>query len=199
MAIPCQLISWEYFYQLSQQLARSIHTAWFRPDLIVAIGRGGYLPARVLSDYLDVFDLASIKIEHYHGAHRQRVARVRYPLNAEVQGRQVLLVDDVSDSGETFEVAVQHLHERGEPEELRTAVLHHKQVSSFVPDFYAEEVVEWRWIMYPWALIEDLSSFLRETEPRPDSVDEFAAYLVREHGIEVARQTLEDVLAMVAG
>jgi len=131
--IPCELVSWEYFYRLTQRLARIIHTAWFRPDMIVAIGRGGYLPARVLSDYLNVFDLASIKIEHYRGAHRQRAARVCYPLTADISGRHVLLVDDVSDSGETFELAVRHLLERGEPAELRTAVLHHKRVSGFMP------------------------------------------------------------------
>ena len=96
VGIPCQLVSWDQFALLSRQLARTIHTSWFRPDLIVAIGRGGYLPARILSDYLNVFDLASMKIEHYHGLRRQKLARVRYPLGAEVGGRHVLLVDDVT-------------------------------------------------------------------------------------------------------
>jgi uncharacterized protein len=41
-----------------------IDIAWFRPDIIVAIGRGGYLPARILSDYLGVFDLTGIKQQH---------------------------------------------------------------------------------------------------------------------------------------
>jgi hypoxanthine phosphoribosyltransferase len=196
---PCELISWQAFYGLAQQLARIIHTAWFRPDMIVAIGRGGYMPARVLSDYLNVFDLAAIKIEHYRGAQRQAMASVRYPLSADISGRHVLLVDDVSDSGETFDVAVQHLREHGEPAELRTAVLHHKRVSRFVPDYYAEELVNWRWIIYPWALIEDLSGFLREMVPRPASVEAFAAYLLAQHGIDVERATLEDVLAFAAG
>jgi len=102
---PCELVSWERFYRLAQQLARIIHTAWFRPDIIVAIGRGGYMPARILSDCLGVFDLTDIKIEHYRGARRQRAARVRYPLSTGISGRHVLLVDDVSDSGDTFERA----------------------------------------------------------------------------------------------
>jgi len=194
--IPCQLVSWDEFYALSLQLARSLHTSWFRPDIIVAIGRGGYMPARILSDYLNVFDLASIKIEHYHGAHREAVARIRYPLTAQIDGRHVLLVDDVSDSGSTFELAVQHLRELGEPAELKTAVLHHKRVAEFVPDYYAEEVVEWRWILYPWALIEDLGSFLRDMDPPPASVDGFATYLLQQHGIRVDRQLLEEVMAL---
>jgi hypoxanthine phosphoribosyltransferase len=192
-------VSWDQFALLSRQLARTIHTSWFRPDLIVAIGRGGYLPARILSDYLNVFDLASMKIEHYHGLRRQKLARVRYPLGAEVGGRHVLLVDDVTDSGETFRVASQHLRERGEPAELKTAVLHHKSVSGFVPDYYAEEVSTWRWIVYPWALMEDLGSLLRGLKPAPDSVEAFSAYLVEQHGIEVERETLEEVLGVARG
>jgi hypoxanthine phosphoribosyltransferase len=199
MGIPCELVSWEHFYRLAQQLARTIHTAWFRPDIIVAIGRGGYMPARVLSDYLNVFDLASIKIEHYRGTHRQQIARVRYPLTADITGRQVLLVDDVSDSGDTFELAMRHLSEHGEPAELRTAVLHHKRVSDFIPDYYADEVIEWRWIIYPWAMIEDLTGFLQAMEPRPVSADAFADYLFEQHGIKVARGMLEDVLAFAVG
>lgn len=197
--IPCQLVSWDQFALLSRQLARTIHTSWFRPDLIVAIGRGGYLPARILSDYLNVFDLASVKIEHYYGVRRQKLASIRYPLDAEVAGRHVLLVDDVTDSGETFHVASQHLRQRGEPAELKTAVLHHKSVSGFVPDYYAEEVSTWRWIVYPWALMEDLGSFLQEMEPPPDSVEAFSAYLVEQHGIEVERETLEEVLGPARG
>ncbi len=197
--IPCELVSWDQFTSLSRQLGRVIHTSWFRPDIIVAIGRGGYLPARMLSDYLNVIDLASMKIEHYHAVRRQKLASIRYPLDAEVAGRHVLLVDDVTDSGETFKVASQHLREQGEPAELKTAVLHHKSVSGFVPDYYAEEVRAWRWIIYPWALMEDLKSFLHQMDSPPDSVEAFSTYLVRQHGIRVPAETLEEVLAVARG
>ena len=197
--VPCELVSWESFYRLSQRLARTIHTSWFRPDLIVAIGRGGYFPARILSDYLGVFDLATIKIEHYHSLHRDDTAQVRYPLDVNLDGRRVLLVDDVSDSGDTFEVAMRHLREHGEPDELRTAVLHHKNVSRFVPDYYAREIKRWRWMIYPWSIIEDLGSFLGEMDPRPASVDEFAAELYEQHDIVVERSLLEHVMVFVAG
>jgi hypoxanthine phosphoribosyltransferase len=196
--IPCRLVSWETFNALSLQLARRLRGDHFQPELIVAIARGGYLPARILSDYLDVFDLASVKVEHYRGVHKEAIARVRYPLTAAITGRRVLLVDDVSDSGDSFEVALHHLRRHGEPAALRTAALHHKQVSTFVPDYYAEEIVEWRWIVYPWARYEDLGSFLRSMEPPPNSVDEFAAQLRERHDIRVDRPTLEDVMALAA-
>jgi len=192
-------MSWERFYALARRLALAVHDAGFQPDLIVAIGRGGYMPARVLSDYLDVYDLTDIRIEHYRGVRKQRLARVRYPLPAAITGRRVLLVDDVNDSGDSLQAALQHLREHGEPAGLQTAVLHHKSVSRLMPDFYAEEVREWRWIIYPWAVMEDLRSFLGAMDPPPASAGEFARRLREQHGIDVDRPLLDDVLGLSAG
>ncbi|MBA1446243.1 MAG: phosphoribosyltransferase [Gammaproteobacteria bacterium] len=194
--VPCELVTWEQSYQLARKLACQVREDGFAAEIIVAISRGGLIPARVLSDHLNLFDLATLKIEHYHAAHKEGIARVKYPLTAEIEGRRVLLVDDVSDSGDTFQVAVQHLFEQGEPASLRTAVLHHKRVSRYVPDYFSQEVTEWRWLIYPWAVMEDLSSFLQEIAPRPKTVGAFASSLQTRHAIEVPRQTLEDVLAM---
>jgi hypoxanthine phosphoribosyltransferase len=192
----CELMSWEQFHALARHLALAIRQAAFRPELIVAIGRGGYLPARVVSDYLDVYDLAAIRIVHYRGMQRNRTARISDPLTADPGGKRVLLVDDVSDSGDTFAAAIGHLRERGEPAQLRTAVLHHKTVSRYTPDFYSVLVSEWRWIIYPWAVMEDLRSFLRGMDPPPASVEDFARRLREQHGIEPGRQMLDDVFAM---
>lgn len=196
--IRCELISWERFHGLARELALALARAAFRPEVIVAIGRGGYMPARIVSDYLDVFDLADIRVEHYHGVRKERVARIRYPLAAETAGKRVLLVDDVSDSGDTFEAAIRHIRDRGEPAELRTAVLHHKTVSRHTPDFCSEVVSEWRWIIYPWAVMEDLRSFLREMDSPPASAAEFARFLRERHGFEAGLEILEDVLALPA-
>ena len=196
--LRCELVSWTRCSALARRLATEIRRSGFYPDIIVAIARGGYLPARLLSDYLEIFDLASVKIEHYHGVRRERRASVRYPLTADIQGRQVLLVDDVSDSGITFEVAVAHLRDKGTPAMLKTAVLHHKRISNFIPDYFAEEVAEWRWIIYPWAVIEDLGSFLRGMRQPPASIEAFDTYLQRHHGLRVNRQLLEDVLRFAA-
>lgn len=194
MGLPCELVSWDEFAQLARALGRNITESGFRPDMIVAIGRGGYMPARLLSDQLDVFDLATVKIEHYEGAHKNREARIRYPLNARVDGRRVLVVDDVSDSGDTFEVAVRHVRQHGSPLGLKTAVLHHKSVSSFVPDYFASEVSEWRWIIYPWAVMEDLRSFLGDMTPPPPDLASFSARLRDDYGIEMPAEVLDDVL-----
>ena len=193
----CEIVTWNRFYALARKLARQVHESGYRPDVIVAIGRGGYMPARILSDFLDLDDLTTFKIEHYRGSRKDSEATVRYPLNADMSGRRVLLVDDVSDSGDTFATALRHLEEHGRPAALRTAVLHHKTVSDYVPDYYAHKVIKWRWIIYPWAVAEDLGGFIRAMQPRPNSAERIAERLAMERGIRVPRAVLLDVLAML--
>ena len=193
--VRAELISWARFYSLCRQLVARIDTSGFRPDLIVAIARGGYLPARIVADFFGVMELASFRIEHYRGTHKQPQARVVDPLTVDVSDRRVLLVDDVSDSGDTFEVAISHVQQRGRPAELRTATMHHKVVSRYVPDFYAAKVIRWRWIVYPWALMEDLTGFIEAMEPKPSEPAAIEEQLLREHGIRVARQLTLDALA----
>jgi hypoxanthine phosphoribosyltransferase len=82
----------------------------------------------------------------------------------------VLLVDDVADTGESLEEAVKHLNSL-HPAQLKTAVLQYKTCSKFEPDYYAEKIAEWRWIIYPWMLHEDLVLFIEKilkNEPRMD-------------------------------
>ena len=192
----CELVSWDDFYQLARDLALRLHRASFRPDIIVAISRGGCIPARIVCDYLDVFDLDVIKIEHYHGINKEKSAKLRYPLSANITGKRVLLVDDVSDTGDSFELAASHLHAKGKPGELKTAALHHKTVSSYTPDFYAELVQQWRWIIYPWAVMEDLRSMLDTMDSRPATPREFASFLQDQHQLEVPPRILEDVFTL---
>lgn len=195
---PCELISWEQFDELTQKLLEQIVADGFVPDLIIAIARGGYLPGRLLSDRLDLFDLDCIRIEHYQGIHKSLQARVRYPLSAEISGRQVLLVDDVSDSGDTFEVALEHLNQKGIAAAIRTAVLHHKFTASYRPDYRAIDLREWRWIIYPWAVQEDLRSLLARMQPPPDSIDAFARLLKQRHDLELSPGQLEAAFASVS-
>ncbi|WP_050799385.1 phosphoribosyltransferase [endosymbiont of Tevnia jerichonana] len=138
---PCELITWHQSYGLCRLFAERLRASGFRPDIIVAIGHGGWVIGRILADFLNLMDLTSFKIEHYHGPHKQARAKVKYPLSTHVSGRRVLLVDDVSDSGDTFEIALEHLRTRGAPAIVRTAVIHHKIQSLFMPismpDFHA--------------------------------------------------------------
>ena len=189
-------VSWELFYDMARQLAFKIQDDGYKPDIIIAIARGGYTPARILSDYLGVMDMTSFKVRHYRAAHKQAEARIEHPLAADVTGRKILLVDDVSDSGDTFEVGIEHINACADPSEIRTAVLHHKIVSKYKPDYYTREVKEWHWITYPWAVMEDMTEYIKNMSPAATSFEDVASKLRKEYLMELPSQIIEDAMKL---
>jgi len=191
-----ELISWDFFYDMARQLAFRIQQDNYQPDIIIAIARGGYMPARILSDYLGVMDMTSFKVKHYLAGQKQLDARIEHPLAADVSGRKILLVDDVSDSGDTFDVAIKHIHDCAQVTEIKTAVLHHKTVSKYTPDYYTREVKEWHWITYPWAAMEDITGFIKKMKPAVKNHEEAALKLRNDYGLEVPSQLLVDAIKL---
>jgi hypoxanthine phosphoribosyltransferase len=158
-SFTCELVTWEDQYRLAKVLAEKIRSSGYRPDLVIAIGRGGYIPARILCDLLLLSMLTSVKVEHWGmAAEKKERVVIRFPLSTDIRGMKVLIVDDVTDTGDTIEAVVEYVKGLG-PAEVRTAVLQHKEVSHFVPDYFAVVCPVWRWIIYPWALHEDLVGF----------------------------------------
>ncbi len=194
MSLPaCTLVSWKTTYRLGRDLARLVKDAGFHPDIVVAIGRGGYVPARLVCDFLHLDRLTGIKVEHYTATRKQGEVVIRYPLNTDVHGLAVLVVDDVNDSGDTLAAVARYL-DGFAPRAMRTAVLHEKAVTHFNADFVAKRVRKWRWLVYPWAYIEDVTSFVRALQPQPLSAEDAWQRLRDEQGIRVPRQTVRDVL-----
>jgi len=193
--IHCELISWGEVQRLCRRLAGRVRASGYDPDIVIAIGRGGYVPARLLCDCLDIMALTTIKIEHYlSGASRQEQAVIRYPLKADIRELKVLLVDDVNDTGDTLEIAIEHL-QAFHPAEVRTAVMHHKTSTRFAVDYYARKVIKWRWLIYPWAVYEDIAGFLGRLSPPPQSLADAQRRLACQFEIAISLQRLEDVCA----
>jgi hypoxanthine phosphoribosyltransferase len=191
----CDVVSWSRIERLARDLAHAIRASGFQPDLIVAIARGGYVPARLLADALGVTALTGLRIVHYTaGARRQRRARLVEPLRIAVTGQRVLVVDDVADTGDTYVVAMQHIARR-QPAVVRSAALHYKVGARFVPDYYAARLTAWRWINYPWARLEDIDGFLARMRPPPETVAEATRRLAREFGMRVARSVVAEVFS----
>jgi hypoxanthine phosphoribosyltransferase len=161
-SFTCVFVTWEEQYLLARALAAKVRSSGYRPDLVIAIGRGGYIPARILCDLLSISRLTSVKAEHWGTpAEKEDRAVIRYPLCIPIEGEKVLIVDDVTDTGESMALVLEYVKALG-PAEVRTAVLQHKEVSGFLPDYYAQVCPVWQWIVYPWALHEDLLGFSRK-------------------------------------
>lgn len=157
----CQLLSWATVLNTTKRLAGIIKESGYRPDIVIAIGRGGYVPSRILCDYLLLKDLTSIKVEHWGiAATETQKATIKFPLCTDIKDKRVLLVDDVTDTGDTLSVSLEYLKEF-RPKEIKTAVLIHKICSKIVPDYYVKKVIKWRWIIFPWHIWEDLTGFIK--------------------------------------
>ena len=193
----CELISWRRVYQLARRLALNISNTRFQPDIIVAIARGGYVPARILCDFLNVYRLTSLGVTHYAaGARQLNRARLQSALDTDIEGMNVLVVDDTSDTGDTLGLVLDHLKTLN-PASIKVAILHYKKVSAVTPDFYAQKVVKWRWIVYPWAVIEDITGFIQRMPKRPGTPEDAAIRLNRDYGVQVPKQTLGDIYTLL--
>jgi len=144
-------LTWNDIQRLTEIVAKKIDASGFKPDIVVAVSRGGFDPARIICDQLGIRRLTSIQLESYEGMSRSREPAVVLPVNADLHGKRALLVDDVSDSGASLVRARDHLLENGAGE-VRVLTLHIKPWTKFKPDYYADETDEW--VVYPWEIKE---------------------------------------------
>jgi hypothetical protein len=194
-SVTCELVTWEEQYRLARVLAGKIRSSGYQPEIVIAIGRGGYIPARILCDLLLLSRLTSVKAEHWGTpAEKGERAVIQFPLCTDIRGERVLIVDDVTDTGDTIEAVLNHVKGLG-PAEVRTAVLQHKEVSGFVPDYFAEVCPVWEWIVYPWALHEDLVGFSRKVlAEAPLTLGELKKELAGRYRLSASRQDLRSAL-----
>ncbi len=192
--IKCYFVSWDQAYRLGRKIARKIKASGFVPDLVIGVSRGGLVPARMLCDFLDQKDLTSMKVEHWGIADNFGTARIKFPLPEEIDisGKKILIVDDVADTGDTYHVILDDIKKRY-PAEVRTVVLQYKTSSTFVPDYWGEKHVAWKWIIYPWALYEDMTGFIKRVLVRPMTREEIRKGLSG-FEIRVSRKDLSEFL-----
>jgi len=85
-----------------------------------------------------------------------------------VDGKDVLIIDDIADTGGSIERAYEYVTDRNAGE-VRTATLQLLQTSSFEPDFVGEQLEDWTWVVYPWNFIEDLSELIQRAMSTVDA------------------------------
>ncbi|MEM0358546.1 MAG: phosphoribosyltransferase [Hadesarchaea archaeon] len=147
-------LSWGEVQLLCERLSKKIVEAGYRPDLIVAVSRGGFPVGRILCDLLGVEELASVQVKYYRGpGETGKKPELLHPPNVKMEGRKVLVVDDVADTGHSLAFIRDLFSGKGEAG-FRVATLHYKPWSIFKPDFYVEEVREW--VVYPWEVRETI-------------------------------------------
>ncbi|QGN06210.1 phosphoribosyltransferase [Halorhabdus sp. CBA1104] len=186
---PCTITNWEYIYGLCRTVSDDVKADDFEPDVVVALARGGWFAGRTLCDFLGLDDLTSLKIEHYVGtAAKGDEPEVRYPMpEGSVEGKDVLIVDDIADTGQSIAHASEYVNER-DPNAVRTATLQLLQTSEVEPDFVGERLEEWTWVVYPWNFIEDMieltESVMEKADAQQFSEDDVRSLLRSYHEID---------------
>ncbi|MFI5042781.1 MAG: phosphoribosyltransferase [Acidimicrobiales bacterium] len=145
-----EVLTWPLYAEAAKALAQQVVDDGFRPDLILAIARGGLLIAGSMSYALKVKNLHVMNVEYYTGVNERLQFPVILPppLNlVDIAGASILVADDVADTGHTLALVRDFV----EPQvaEVRCAVLYQKP-SSVVDCDYVWRHTE-RWIDFPWS------------------------------------------------
>ena len=152
------LFSYAQIHETVKELAERIRSSSFRPEVVVAIGSGGFIPARILKTFLGT-PILTVGISYYGAdntpSNTPRTIQWIDEVEQKLAGRNVLLVDEVDDSRVTLAYCLQELLRHG-AKEIAIAVLHNKakqkraELPSGIRHYFVGEVLQDRWISYPW-------------------------------------------------
>ncbi|MCJ7732748.1 phosphoribosyltransferase [Candidatus Bathyarchaeota archaeon] len=188
----CEIMSWALFDKLAKNVAVKIKESGFNPDFMVGLARGGWVLSRVLCDYLGVKDLVSLKVEHWGvTATPDGRAQIKYPFDIDLTGRNVLVVDDITDTGESMIIAEEYVQSMN-PASIKTAALRHIEGSKFTPDYYGD-VISWRWVVFPWNYVEDMCNIVPKVTEGAGSLDEVKKRLKSRHKIDLSIKQIEEI------
>jgi len=191
--IEFEVPTWNQIYEMLLNLAEKIRKNGFKPDIIVGVSRGGWPPARVLSDLLGNPNLANVKAEFYLGvAETKGEPVITQPVSMTVAGKKVLIVDEVADTGKSLKLVKEHIIGEGAAE-VKVATVYYKPWSIVKPDYYEKETS--RWIVFPWEIKETIRKIVKKCREKGKTAEEETAKLVKA-GIsaELVRRFLKEIL-----
>ncbi|HEV8546664.1 MAG TPA: phosphoribosyltransferase family protein [Candidatus Limnocylindrales bacterium] len=148
VALEKEIVTWD---DLAAMVARLAEQTRGQYDVMLAITRGGLVPAGMLAYRLGIRNILVAAVEYYDDAGRPgpRPTFLQFPGDPLLRGQRVLIVDEVWDSGTTIHAVTERVRQAGGIP--TTAVLHFKPGRSKVPgapDHYAATTE--RWVVYPF-------------------------------------------------
>ncbi len=192
----CQLVSWKDIERWSKDIVYKVMISGYEPEIVIGLARGGLVPARLIADYLNIKDLYAVKTEHWGlTATPDGKARLAQGLQVSIEDKKVLVVDDITDTGQSLKLAVDHIREH-KPSKIKSATLLHITHSKYVPDYYSEEVPEdkWTWFIFPWNVYEDMRNLIPKTLYKKRNKREIKNALKEQFEIDVPMKIISEVL-----
>ena len=157
-----EMPTWTQIHKMLIKQSKKILADHFIPNIIIAITRGGWIPARLLSDLLEVHNVSAIGIKSYSNiSAKMNQPIINQKLKIPISGKKILLVDDVADSGESMQLAKKHIIKQNNVE-LKIATIYKKYKSKIDPDYYEKTIKNW--IIFPWEIKETSRKLLEKNE-----------------------------------
>jgi uncharacterized protein len=195
----CRRATWAQVDRWADRLAESVRAAERIPDTLVGLTRGGWVPTRMLSDRLGVKRLVSARAQHWGvTATPDGAASLTEGLSGPVTGENVLIVDDITDTGESLHLALEHVRAAG-PARLETATFLHIPHSKVVPTYFAEEIPRdaWVWVVFPWNYWEDLVALAQKAAAVAPGLEGIRTTLAEQCALEVPMKDLRRIAKYV--
>ena len=197
--IKCQFVDFNEIYDMSKKLAFKVTESGYEPELLLAIARSGFVPGRLISDFMGNPNLYALKVEHWldtTAEHQEdAVIPVRSPLP--VKGKRVLVIDDIVDTGRSAVQTLNYLNDLG-AKEAKTAVMLYLTVSEHEPDYYTVKQSEWVWFIWFWNRFEDLRNLtiklFDNDKTQSQSIKDIQAGLKQHFTLDVDLTELKQVL-----
>jgi hypoxanthine phosphoribosyltransferase len=145
-----EILTYELFGTAVRELAQQVADDGYRPDLVLAIARGGLGLAMGLGYALEVKNLSAVNVEFYTGVDQRLDVPIMLPPTpdaVDLSGLKVLITDDVADTGRTLEIVQRYCE--GHVAEARTAVVYEKPWTVIRPEYVWRRTD--RWIDFPWS------------------------------------------------
>jgi uncharacterized protein len=159
---PREVMSWQDLGDGTQRLAELVHADGYRPDIVLAIARGGLLVGGALGYALGVKNTFSMNVEFYTGVDERLEMPMLLPPVPDLVDfaeQRVLIADDVADTGATLALVKDFLE--GKVGEVRCAVLYEKPRSTVSCEYVWRRTD--RWIVFPWSALDPVGAELLET------------------------------------
>jgi hypoxanthine phosphoribosyltransferase len=196
--MKCKIVSFEEVYEMAKLLSEKVKSSNYEPTTVVGLARGGWIPARLMCDFLGITDLISLKVEHWLETGKTKdEATIKYPITSSMTEKKILIIDDITDTGKSIITSIEYL-KKLDPEEIRIGVMQYIPQSECKPDYYGEKVTEWTWFIYPWNLIEDISTLIvrlmSDEEEKSWNINTIASMFQEYYSIKVSKKMLKFVI-----
>lgn len=138
-------ISWTDFHGLCKGLAQAV--APWQPEMVLTVSRGGYYPGTLIAYILriEVYPVRLSRRVQDVVTYQQPQWSIRPP--EAVKGKRVLVVDEISSTGETLQMVKTEAEQKGAGE-VRTAVLYAHSKGVNIPDYIG--LISDALILNPW-------------------------------------------------